>query len=169
MRRVSFNNSVKVYDLEPEEHDVKEKMHYSKSDYRRFRSDSCLEILDRQLLAQPQNTWNIVWEKVFNAVSLKAPSSVQHQLRIQRQQAAPCSKRKVDYPWLTPYHPQEQQQAQATSNIAKAVEPTIVSATAVEESEETPVHGQPFPKPSDTVREMQLIQELSFFGPPVTF
>ena len=161
-RRVSFNATVKVYDLEPMEKDVSGMVYYSSNDYRRFRSDSCLEILDQQLQSQPQNGWNVVWQKVFNALALKAVTSTGYQRRKQR-----TSMPEVDYPWLTPYHPHEeeelprqQQQAPSSTNADPVIRVAAVVPTKISPPPSPPKSSSD----SDTAREKRLIQELAFCG-----
>lgn len=167
-KRVSFNAKVKVYDLEPLQCSERGSVYYSSNDYRRFRSDSCLEILDQQLQAQQtgRDPWSALWRKAVLWRSLSTSSRTYLSSFQRRKQTS--KHLEMDYPWLTPYHPHDQakehqQKTQTGSSSSSDVEPLLAAAAVVPPAKTIPVSPS-VPSTKDVSREKILIQELAFWS-----
>lgn len=126
-KRVSFSDKIKVYPFERLQNDQLAEVFYTTEDYRRFRSDSCLELLDQQV--SPDRAFVVVCKKFFGAIVQK---SRQRNQKKQQQQT-------IDYPWLEPYHPHEdssapqQQQAPPALAAPRSKEDTTLERRLIEE------------------------------------
>lgn len=88
-KRVSFDDTVDIYSIERVKKEQTADLFYRPEDYRRFRSDTCLELLDQRVA--PHTALIVLFQKLMASV------------RKNKQQ-----KQAADYPWLTPYHPHEE-------------------------------------------------------------
>ena len=165
-KRVSFDAKVKVYDLEPMQSSERGSVYYSSNDYRRFRSDSCLEILDQQLQAQQtgRDPWSTLWQKVFLWRTLSTSSRAYLSACQRKKQALKSPE--IDYPWLTPYHPHddavEQQHQPPSRSSSRDAGPLITTATGIP-TKTIPV-SQSVPSTKEASREAILINELAFWS-----
>jgi len=165
-KRVSFSDRVEVYKLEPLGTDEANQVFYCSHDYRRFRSDQCLELLDQQLEARAAALKNKDGpvRAAFHVFLAKLVSPMAKQKRQLLKQTKAQHEAVVDQlPWMTAYHPQEepvQEQSQA---------PQVQVQPAVEEAEAEQAYEGNRAAKTMSSREQLLIQELAFFWDPIFF
>ena len=132
-KRVSFDEKIKIYQVERPKNELARDAWFTPADYRRFRSDSCLELLDQQ-----QVTLNgallAFFQNLFSAMG-RSKRLVQEQ----------TPEQSVDYPWMTPYHPHEE------STESPPLPPLL-----------PPRHQAFGERARDTSREQRIIEELAF-------
>jgi hypothetical protein len=133
IKRVSFHETVTVYPFEKLGNELRGDIFYCPADYRRFRSDICLETLDQQV-ASPRLGLGLLFGRLL------AP--------LGRKRAAPKTPKAPPahhYPWMVSYIPQENEQAEP-------VPPPPAAAASYRAAEKT----------AELSRERMLIRELSF-------
>lgn len=92
-KRVSFDDKISVHSIRRLQYEELREVFYCPNDYRRFRSDTCLELLDQQAFPQENPLLNM-GKKLLGG------------LRKERKQKTAMTT--ADYPWMASYHPQEQ-------------------------------------------------------------
>ena len=75
---------------------------YCPDDYRRFRSDTCLELLDQQL--SPQSSLLRRCRKLLSSVAAEKAQAI----RRKKKEMEKAMLNPADYPWMIPYHPSEE-------------------------------------------------------------
>jgi len=134
---------------------------YCSHDYRRFRSDQCLELLDQQLEARAAALKNKDGpvRAAFHVFLAKLVSPMAKQKRQLLKQTKAQHEAVVDQlPWMTAYHPQEEPVQEEQSQA-----PQVQVQPAVEEAEAEQAYEENRAAKTMSSREQLLIQELAFF------
>jgi hypothetical protein len=136
-KRVSFDADVRIYPLERLANEDLCDVFYRPADYRRFRSDSCLELLDQQQLHLQLSPLAVLFQRLVSAIR------AQRGPRCRPSKKAQASQSVLDYPWMEAYYPQEQSDTERSPPQAARTEPRKIRSL-------------------EASRERRTIQELAF-------
>ena len=143
-KRVSFDAQVRIYPLERLSNEHLCDVFYRPADYRRFRSDSCLEILDQGQPQEHLSPLTILFERLVTALQANRGHNGQRRMLGQANKAI------SDYPWMESYYPQEE------CDAALLLPPPVVAAFPRTEADNV--------LSDDGHRERRTIQELAFIS-----
>ncbi|CAB9497694.1 expressed unknown protein [Seminavis robusta] len=143
-KRVSFDDTVLIYHSERLSSEEKRQVFYRPADYRRFRSDSCLEVLDQQVHLSPLAE---IFQNVFGVKARSRSQQLAAAIPHSTGSSRPGTPRPTatDYPWMENYYPQA---TTAQETPRSVVSPPPVTTDEFVDS-----------------RERQTIRELAFLIP----
>jgi hypothetical protein len=116
---------------------------YTPEDYRRFRSDICLETLEQRAAeSSTYERFGLVMKRLVSSLLAGQQSGRRRTSKKRDWKALPAH----HYPWMVDYHPHDDDSE--TQPQESASQPMLSSSSSVEDQEKT--------------REQALIQELAF-------